>query len=479
MISIGGIGGRYLGKGWQSAEATYELSSPIDRTSLGGVADLGAEAGQAAADVAWQAFTTWRTTTPFERAELLLRWQKLMLDHTDVLAETMSREMGKPLRESRGEVVYAAGFIAWYAEEAKRIYGETFPSAAGHKRLMALRQPVGPALAITPWNFPLAMVTRKAAPALAAGCTMVLKPAEQTPLSALLLGDLWLEAGGPEGTLQVLPASDPVPLTQPLIADPRIRKLTFTGSTEVGRLLYRQSADTLKRISLELGGHAPFLVFEDADLEEAVAQVVASKFRNAGQTCVCTNRVYVQSAVVDEFTERYAAAAKDLVVGNPLDERTEIGPLVDEQAVAKVSRHVEDAVARGAQLLTGGERLEGLYYAPTVLKGVTNDALIMQEETFGPVAPISTFETTEEAVALANSSQFGLAAYLYTNDLSRAVRVAEELEYGIVGVNDGVPSVPYAPFGGVKQSGIGREGGPWGLEEYLETKFVSVALRKE
>lgn len=479
MITMGGIGGRYLGRGWQSAEATYELSSPIDGSHLSHVADLGAGVAKAAADVAWEAFTTWRKTTPFERAELLVKWQKLMLDHTEELARTMSKEMGKPLRESRGEVVYAAGFIGWYAEEAKRIYGETFPSAAGHKRLLAIKQPVGPALAITPWNFPLAMVTRKAAPALAAGCTMILKPAEQTPLSALLLGDLWLEAGGPEGTLQVLPAANPVPLTEPLIADPRIRKLTFTGSTEVGRLLYRQSADTIKRISLELGGHAPFLVFEDADLEEAVTQVVASKFRNAGQTCVCTNRVYVHSKVVDEFTARYAAAVEKLVVGDPLDDATDIGPLVDEQAVAKVSRHVEDAVARGAEVLTGGERLDGLYYAPTVLKGVARDALIMREETFGPVAPISAFDTTEEAVSLANASPFGLAAYLYTNDLSRAVRVAEELEYGIVGVNDGVPSVPYAPFGGVKQSGIGREGGPWGIEEYLETKYVSVALRKE
>lgn len=408
-----------------------------------------------------------------------MRWQRLMHENSELLAETMSREMGKPLRESRGEVAYAAGFIAWYAEEAKRIYGETFPAAAGHKRLLALRQPVGPALAITPWNFPLAMVTRKAAPALAAGCTMVLKPAEQTPLSALLLGDLWLEAGGPEGTLQVLPAANPAPLVEPLIADPRVRKLTFTGSTEVGRLLYRQSADTVKRISLELGGHAPFLVFADADLEEAVSQVMASKFRNAGQTCVCANRVYVHESLLDEFTARYAAAAEKLVVGDPLDEGTEIGPLVDEQAVAKVSRHVQDAVERGAEVLTGGQRMDGLYYAPTVLKGVAPEALIMREETFGPVAPIATFSSDAEAVALANASPFGLAAYIYTNDLSRAVRVAEELEYGIVGVNDGVPSVPYAPFGGVKQSGIGREGGPWGLEEYLETKFVSVALRKE
>lgn len=469
---------RYLGRGWQSAQATYKLYSPIDGQVLADVADLGTEAGREAANVAWDAFTSWRHTTPFERSAVLMRWQALMLENSEELAQTMTREMGKPLRESRGEVVYAAGFIGWYAEEAKRIFGETFPSAAPNKRLMAIKQPVGPALAITPWNFPLAMVTRKAAPALAAGCTMILKPAEQSPLSALLLGELWLQAGGPEGTLQVLPAANPVPLTAPLIADDRIRKLTFTGSTAVGRLLYEQSAATLKRISLELGGHAPFLVFDDADINEAVAQVMASKFRNAGQTCVCTNRVYVQRGALDEFSRLYAAAAENLVVGDPLDERTEIGPLVNEDAVAKVQSHVEDALARGATLLAGGRRQDGLFYTPTVLTNVARDALIMREETFGPVAPIAAFDTENEAVALANSSEFGLAAYLYTNDLSRAVRVAESLEYGIVGVNDGVPSVPYAPFGGVKQSGIGREGGHWGLDEYLETKFVSIGLGK-
>jgi succinate-semialdehyde dehydrogenase/glutarate-semialdehyde dehydrogenase len=402
-----------------------------------------------------------------------------MLQHSEELAVTMAREMGKPIRESRGEVAYAAGFVGWYAEEAKRVYGDNFPSAAGHKRLLTLKQPVGPVLAITPWNFPLAMVTRKAAPALAAGCTMILKPAEQTPLSALLLGQLWLEAGGPEGTLQVLPTRDPAPLTEALLADPRIRKLTFTGSTEVGRLLYAQSAATVKRISLELGGHAPFLVFADADLQDAVKQVMDSKFRNAGQTCVCANRIYVHESVVEEFAQQYAAAAAALVVGDPLDERTQVGPLVDEQAVAKVEAHVADALQGGAQLLTGGKRLTGLYYQPTVLQGVPTDALMMREETFGPVAPIATFKSDAEAVRLANGTPFGLAAYIYTNDLSRAFHVAEQLEYGIVGVNDGVPSAPYAPFGGVKQSGIGREGGPWGIEEYLETKFVSVALRKQ
>ena len=479
MITIDALDARYLSGEWRRAERSYALRSPATGEELARVADLGADAGREAAAVAWEAFLAWRRTTAFERAAVLERWQALMHEHAEELATTMAREMGKPLRESRGEVAYAAGFVGWYAEEAKRVYGDAFPSQAGHKRLLALKQPVGPAFAITPWNFPLAMVTRKAAPALAAGCTMVLKPAEQSPLSALLLADLWLDAGGPAGTLQVLPTADPVPLADALIADPRVRKLSFTGSTEIGKMIAGRAAQQMKRVSLELGGHAPFLVFEDADVEEAVAQVMASKFRNAGQTCVCANRVYVHESLVDAFTEAYAAATERLVVGDPLDERTDIGPLVDEQAVAKVSRHVTDALERGAQLVTGGERRGGLYYAPTVLKGVAPDALMMREETFGPVAPIVAFRDDAEAVRLANDTPFGLAAYLYTHDLTRALLVAEELEYGIVGVNDGVPSAPYAPFGGVKQSGVGREGGPWGIEEYLETKFVSVGLRRE
>lgn len=466
----------YLGDGWLEAGHSYPLTSPAQGGELARVADLGAEAAEPAAALAWAAFEEWRATTAFERSAVLLKWQQLMMENQEELALTMAREMGKPLRESRGEVAYAAGFVGWYAEEAKRVYGDSFPSAARNKRLFALKRPVGPTLAITPWNFPLAMVTRKAAPALAAGCTVILKPAEQSPLSALLLGELWLKAGGPVGTLQVLPTSDPAPLTEALMADARIRKITFTGSTEVGRLLYAQAADTVKRISLELGGHAPFLVFEDADVDDAVTQVMASKFRNAGQTCVCANRVYVHASIVDEFAEKYAAATEKLVVGDPLEEATEIGPLVDESALKKVERHVEDALERGASLLTGGARREGLYYAPTVLTKVPPTALIMTEETFGPVAPISSFTTEAEAIRLANDTPFGLAAYIYTRDLSRAFRVTEALEYGIVGVNDGVPSAPYAPFGGVKQSGIGREGGPWGIEEYLETQFVSMSL---
>ncbi|MCC6311923.1 MAG: NAD-dependent succinate-semialdehyde dehydrogenase [Trueperaceae bacterium] len=476
MKTLADVTAKYLTDEWQAATRTFEVVEPASGKVLANVADCDAQTARRAADVAWGAFEKWRATSAFERSDVLTRWHDLIIENTEALATTMTREMGKPLKESRGEVKYAAGFVRWYAEEAKRVYGDLFPAQDPSKRLLAFPQPVGPAFAITPWNFPLAMVTRKAAPALAAGCTFVLKPAEQSPVSALLLADLWLAAGGPAGTLQVLPTSDPAPLSTVLIEDPRIRKLTFTGSTEVGRILYAQAAATVKRISLELGGHAPFLVFADADLDDAVAQVMASKFRNAGQTCVCANRIYVHSSVVEEFTERYAAAAARLVVGDPLDAATDVGPLVDAQAVAKVERHVAEAVGGGARIVTGGKRLDGLYYAPTVLAGVRRDALLMREETFGPVAPIAAFETEDEAVRLANDTPFGLAAYLYTRDLGRAFRVSEALEYGIVGVNDGVPSAPYAPFGGVKQSGIGREGGPWGIHEYLSVKYVAMGL---
>ncbi len=478
MKTIADVTAKYLTDDWHAATKTFEVVEPAAGTTLASVADCDAQTANRAADVAWAAFERWRATSAFERSDVLARWHDLIIENSEALATTMTREMGKPLKESRGEVKYAAGFVRWYAEEAKRVYGDLFPAQDPTKRLLAVPQPVGPAFAITPWNFPLAMVTRKAAPALAAGCTFVLKPAEQSPVSALLLADLWLEAGGPAGTLQVLPTSDPAPLSTALIHDPRIRKLTFTGSTEVGRLLYAQAAATVKRISLELGGHAPFLVFADADLDNAVAQVMASKFRNAGQTCVCANRIYVHSSISEEFTERYAAAAARLVVGDPLDADTDVGPLVDAQAVAKVERHVAEAVGGGARVVTGGERLGGLYYAPTVLAGVRRDALIMREETFGPVAPLVSFDTEDEAVRLANDTPFGLAAYLYTRDLGRAFRVSEALEYGIVGVNDGVPSAPYAPFGGVKQSGIGREGGPWGIQEYLNLKYVAMGLGK-
>src|SRR5690606_32669398 len=442
MSATEDIGTRYLGREWESAPATFEVRNPANGEVVARVADCGAEEARRAADVAVEAFESWRRTTAFERSAILERWAALMLERQEELARTMTSEMGKPSKEARGEVAYAAGFVKWYAEEAKRVAGETIQSQFGHKRLFALKQPVGPVFAVTPWNFPLAMVTRKAAPALAAGCTFVLKPAEQSPLSSLLAADLWREAGGPEGTLQVLPAKDPVPVATALMADPRIRKVTFTGSTEVGRILYRQAADTVKRISLELGGHAPLIVFDDADLEVAVRQSVACKFRNAGQTCVCANRIYVQKGIAEEFTRAFAEASRALKVGDPMAEDTDIGPLVDAQGLAKVRSHLDDALSKGARVVAGGNGLEGLYFQPTVVTDVTADMLMMREETFGPVAPLVTFEEEAEAVRLANDSPYGLAAYLFTNDVSRAFRVAEALDYGIVGLNDGVPATP-------------------------------------
>jgi succinate-semialdehyde dehydrogenase/glutarate-semialdehyde dehydrogenase len=467
---------RYLTDGWHESARTYGIVEPASGEALGVAADADADVARAAIDVAWAAFEGWRAVSPFDRAATLRRWHGLLVAHADELAETMTREMGKPIKEARGEALYAAGFVEWYAEEAKRAYGEWVPTHVAHKRIVAMRQPVGPAYAVTPWNFPAAMITRKAAPALAAGCSMIVKPAEQTPFTALRLAELWLEAGGPEGTLQVLPTSDPVPVTEVMMADPRIRKVTFTGSTEVGRILYRQSAQTIKKLSLELGGHAPYLVFDDADLTAAVREVLACKFRNAGQTCVCTNRIYVQDGIHDAFVAAFADAVRGLTLGDPLADGTDVGPLVDAQGMAKVEAHVADAIAKGATLVTGGARREGLFFEPTLLTGVEPGMKLLEEETFGPVAPVLRFATEAEAIERANATPFGLASYVYTRDLGRAIRVAEALDYGIVGVNDGVPSVPYAPFGGVKQSGIGREGGPWGLEEYLETKFVSLGI---
>jgi len=468
--------GKYLTGGWHAADATYDVIGPLSGDAIARAAHCGPDEAKAAADTAWEAFQSWRTTTAFERAELLRTWHDAILANAELLARTMTREMGKPIKEARGEAAYAASFVRWYEGEATRAYGEVFPTAAGHKRGLALRKPVGPVYAVTPWNFPAGMVTRKAAPALAAGCTFILKPAEQTPLTAMLLAELWREVGGPEGTLQVLPTNDPAAVTAPLMEDPRIRKVTFTGSTEVGRMLYAQSAETIKRISFELGGHAPFVIFDDADLDQAVRETIACKFRNAGQTCVCTNRIYVHEAIADAFTAKYVEAAKGLRVGDPNDDATDVGPLVDAAGLAKVQDHVRDAVAHGADVALGGETQGDLYFLPTVLTGVTPDMKMMQEETFGPVAPILTFANEAEAIALANATPYGLASYVYTNDLGRAWRMAENLEYGIVGINDGVPSAAHAPFGGVKQSGIGREGGPWGLDEYLEVTYVSMGL---
>jgi succinate-semialdehyde dehydrogenase/glutarate-semialdehyde dehydrogenase len=465
-----------IGAEWRTLSSTFPVTNPATGEEVARVADCGPAEAREAADHAVAAFASWKQETAYHRSAILRRWNDLILARQNELARIMSLEMGKPIAEARGEVRYTAGFVEFYAEEAKRVYGETIPSQFGHKRLLAIRQPVGPAYAITPWNFPAAMVTRKAAPALAAACSLILKPAEQSPLSALFLARLWLEAGGPPGTLQILPSLDPIPVSKVLIDDPRIRKLTFTGSTAVGIKLYTQAGPTMKRLSLELGGHSPFLIFEDADLELAVKEVVASKFRNAGQTCVCTNRIYVHDAIHDRFVDRLAQATKSLRVGDPLEESTQIGPLVDRDVFEKVSGHVNDAVAKGARVVTGGSPGERTYFQPTVLSDVSAGMRILEEETFGPVAPVLRFREEAEAVRLANATPVGLAAYLWTRDLSRAFRVAEALEFGIVGVNDGVPSTPQAPFGGVKNSGIGREGGHWGIDEFLDVKYISMAL---
>jgi succinate-semialdehyde dehydrogenase / glutarate-semialdehyde dehydrogenase len=456
---------------------TFAVHSPMDEMELIQVADCDAADARRAADRAAAAFESWKETTAYERSALLRRWATLMQEHADDLVPLMAMEMGKPVTEAAGELRYSTSFVEWNAEEAKRIYGETIPSQFAHKRMLVLKQPSGVVYAITPWNFPHATVTRKVAPALAAGCTVILKPAEETPLSALYLASLWEEAGGPAGTLQVLPALDPVPVSDVLLDDPRVRVLTFTGSTAVGMHLYARCAKTMKRIALELGGHAPFLIFEDADIGDAVREVVACKFRNAGQTCVCTNRIYVHDSIVAEFTEALTNAVSTLRVGDPLDNATQIGPLVSADGLRKVQRHVADAVEHGARVTTGGQSLGGLFYQPTVLTGVTRDMQLMGEETFGPVAPILTFRSDAESIAKANDTPYGLAAYLWTRDLSRAYRVSEALQYGIVGVNDGVPSTAQAPFGGVKNSGIGREGGHWGIDEFLDVKYVTLGLR--
>jgi succinate-semialdehyde dehydrogenase / glutarate-semialdehyde dehydrogenase len=460
---------------WKTSNTEFEVHSPGGQMPAF-VADCGTHEAIEAVEAAVEAFDTWRKVTPNERSRILRAWHDLIVKNKDEIGATITREMGKPINEAKGEALYAATYVEWYAEEAKRIYGETFIGATASKRQYALRQPTGPVYAITPWNFPAAMATRKAAPALAAGCTVILKPAEQSPLTALLLAKYWEHAGGPAGTFQVLPAKDPVPVSKVMFADRRIRKLTFTGSTEVGRLLAGESAKTFKKVSLELGGHAPFLIFEDADIDAAVKEVMASKFRNAGQTCVCANRIYVHESIADTFAEKLAAATERLVVGDPRKETTEIGPLVDEQALAKVIQHVQDAVAKGARVICGGKPGTGTFFQPTVLANVNATMQIMREETFGPVAPVATFSTEAEAIRLANDTPYGLAAYLWTNDLSRSHRVSEALEYGIVGINDGAPSSAQAPFGGVKDSGLGREGGPWGLQEFLDIKYVSVNL---
>ena len=456
--------------------ATFDIINPATSAVLDRAPDADVNDAQQAIDRSVTAFASWRAKTAFERSDILRKWRDAIVNDEVVIARLMTQEMGKPITESRGEVKYSAGFVEWYAEEAKRAYGEIAPSHAAHKRLLISKQPVGPVYAVTPWNFPAAMVTRKVAPALAAGCSVVLKPAEQSPLTAIRLGDLWVQAGGPADVFQVLTTANPAAVSEAFFADARVRKLTFTGSTEVGIKLYEKAARTVKRVSLELGGHAPFIVFDDADLTVAIQQVMASKFRNTGQTCVCANRIYVHDRVRESFSNQLAAAVEKLRVGDPMHDTTQVGPLVDKQGFEKVASHVDDAVRKGARAMVGGNKRDGLYFDPTVLVNVERGMKILEEETFGPIAPLVSFTDEADVVRAANATPFGLAAYVCTRDLGRAFRVAEALEYGIVGVNDGLPAVPHAPFGGVKFSGIGREGGPWGLDEFLDVKYVSIAL---
>ena len=454
----------------------FDVRNPADRGRLAGVANCGASEAQRAIAAAERAFGPWKARTARDRASIMRRWFDLAMAASEDLARILTAEQGKPLAEARGEIAYGMSFVEWYAEEARRVYGETIPSPWADRRLLALKEPVGVCAAITPWNFPNAMITRKIAPALAAGCTVVVKPAEQTPLSALALAELAQRAGFPPGVINILPSdgAHSIEVGKVLCDSPVVRKLSFTGSTAVGRILMQQCAPTLKKLSLELGGNAPFLVFEDADLEAAVEGAIASKYRNAGQTCVCTNRFYAHKRVYDEFVARLAERAKTLKVGPGLEAGVQQGPLIDDAALAKVEEHVADALSHGASVLTGGRRhaLGGTFYEPTVLADVTSAMQVAREETFGPVAPVFRFLSDAEGLAAANATEFGLAAYFYARDLGRVMRAAEGLEYGMVGVNVGIMSTEVAPFGGVKQSGFGREGSHQGIDEYLTTKYV-------
>ena len=463
---------------WLGGTARFAVNDPATGLELARVANLGADDTQRALAAAAKAWPAWRAKTAKERGAVLMKWHALMLQHADDLARIMTAEQGKPLAEAKGEVGYGASFIEWFAEEARRVYGETVPTTDNNKRYLVIKQSMGVCAAITPWNFPIAMITRKVAPALAAGCPVVIKPAEATPLSALALGELAMRAGIPSGVLNILTADadNSIEIGNVLCSSDLVRHLSFTGSTEVGRILARQCAPTIKKISLELGGNAPFIVFDDADIDSAVEGAMVSKYRNAGQTCVCANRIYVQAGVYDKFVRQLAGKSREIKVGNGFEAGVSQGPLIDAQAMDKVERHVADALAKGARLVVGGARVEGagdgMFYAPTVLANVTSDMLCAKEETFGPVAPVFRFDTEAEVVALANDTEFGLASYFYSRDIGRIFRVGEALEYGMVGVNTGIISTAEVPFGGVKQSGLGREGSRHGIEDYVEIKYL-------
>jgi succinate-semialdehyde dehydrogenase / glutarate-semialdehyde dehydrogenase len=466
---------------WVDADsgAVFAVTDPASGQTLVEVADMGVAETQRAIDAAARALPAWRSRTAKDRAAILRRWFDLIIAHTEDLAQLMTAEQGKPLAEARGEVAYGASFIEWFAEEGKRAYGDIIPTTGADRRLMVLKQPIGVCAAITPWNFPIAMITRKVAPALAAGCTVVAKPAEATPLSALALVELAVQAGLPAGVLNLIVADAPnaPAIGLALCTSPVVRKVSFTGSTEVGRILLRQSADSVKKLSLELGGNAPFIVFDDADLDAAVEGALASKYRNAGQTCVCANRIYVQDSVYEAFAAKLAAKVAQFKVGAGAQPGVQVGPLIEPAAVAKVEEHVADALAKGASLLLGGKRhaLGGLFFEPTILTGVTAEMRIAREETFGPVAPLFRFKDEAEAISMANDTEFGLAAYFYARDVGRIFRVAEALESGMVCVNSGILSNEVSPFGGVKQSGLGREGSRYGIDEYLEMKYLCLA----
>jgi succinate-semialdehyde dehydrogenase/glutarate-semialdehyde dehydrogenase len=463
---------------WAEADsgATFTIRNPSTGEAIAQVPQMGRSETVRAIAAATVAQKQWRKVTAKDRSARLKKWFALIMQHQEDLARILTAEQGKPLAEARGEIAYGASFIEWFAEEAKRVYGELIPAPTNDRRLLVLKQPIGVAAAITPWNFPNAMITRKAAPALAAGCAMIVKPAEQTPLSAFALAVLAEEAGIPGGVFQVITGDGPI-IGAALCESQVVTKLSFTGSTEVGRILMRQSAETIKKLSLELGGNAPFIVFDDADLDAAVEGAMASKYRNAGQTCVCANRLFVQDGVFEAFTQKLIAKVALLKVGDGFTEGVTQGPLIDEAALAKVESHVADALAKGAKLVVGGQRhaLGGTFYEPTVLADVSADALAFREETFGPVAPLFRFNTEEEVIELANRTEFGLASYFFSRDIGRIWRVTEALDYGMVGVNSGLISNEVAPFGGVKQSGLGREGSHHGIDEYLEMKYVAMA----
>src|SRR5689334_10329501 len=463
---------------WIAADSgkRFAVTNPANGAKIADVPDLGAAETRRAVAAAHSAYPAWRAKSGKERAAVLRAWFNLLMANADDLAAIMVTEQGKPLAEAKGEVAYGASFIEWFAEEAKRVYGDQIPTVWGDKRLFAMKEPIGVCAAITPWNFPIAMITRKIAPALAAGCTVVAKPAEQTPLSALAIAELAARAGLPKGVLNIV-TGDAVAIGGELTSNPVVRKLSFTGSTEIGKLLMRQCAGTVKKISLELGGNAPFIVFDDADLDAAVDGAIASKYRNTGQTCVCANRLLVQDGVYDAFAKKLAAAVAKLKVGDGLKGETHQGPLIDMKAVAKVEEHIADAVGKGARIAVGGKRhaLGGSFFEPTILVDVTPKMAVAREETFGPVAPLFRFKTEEEAIRMANDTEFGLAAYFFSRDIGRVWRVAEAVEYGIVGINTGIISTEVAPFGGVKESGIGREGSKYGMDDFLEIKYLCMA----